>query len=333
MIRGVDEAGVERSGPGSRSGSPPSSTRTGHPSGSRPDRPGPRRDGDKSLLARADAAMYRNKRSGRALISERLLTPSLCDAGPLRVQRTGERAPSRRTGVDDRPERPCASGLTPVRRVDGVGRTRRGKEPGEDDAATLRRELTEETGVPQVFMGPGLDPAHDRSDGGVRQPGGERLSGAVPPVRDRPDHDRRRAREKASSSIGRWPSSRRPTTCSVRPPCPGSSPRSSNTAPRQNPSSSSTEVNIGIVPPAAQAQGGSERRCVGGSPSRLVYRWTPTQQGDVAMTTTEGSETTVLGACPHDCPDTCSMVSPSRMTGSPRCGATRSIRSPRAVSA
>jgi 8-oxo-dGTP pyrophosphatase MutT (NUDIX family) len=29
-----------------------------------------------------------------------------------------------------------------------------GKEPGEDDATALRRELTEETGVPQVFQGP-----------------------------------------------------------------------------------------------------------------------------------------------------------------------------------
>lgn len=29
-----------------------------------------------------------------------------------------------------------------------------GKEPGETDAETLRRELTEETGVPEVFMGP-----------------------------------------------------------------------------------------------------------------------------------------------------------------------------------
>lgn len=31
-----------------------------------------------------------------------------------------------------------------------------GKEPGEDDAAALRRELTEETGIPQVFIGPPL---------------------------------------------------------------------------------------------------------------------------------------------------------------------------------
>lgn len=31
-----------------------------------------------------------------------------------------------------------------------------GKEPGEDDATALRRELTEETGVPQVFIGPPL---------------------------------------------------------------------------------------------------------------------------------------------------------------------------------
>ncbi len=29
-----------------------------------------------------------------------------------------------------------------------------GKEPGEDDATALKRELTEETGVPDVFMGP-----------------------------------------------------------------------------------------------------------------------------------------------------------------------------------
>lgn len=29
-----------------------------------------------------------------------------------------------------------------------------GKEPGEDDATALRRELTEETGLPQLFMGP-----------------------------------------------------------------------------------------------------------------------------------------------------------------------------------
>lgn len=31
-----------------------------------------------------------------------------------------------------------------------------GKEPGEDDNAALRRELTEETGVPEVFIGPKL---------------------------------------------------------------------------------------------------------------------------------------------------------------------------------
>ncbi len=31
-----------------------------------------------------------------------------------------------------------------------------GKEPGEDDATALRRELVEETGVPQVFKGPML---------------------------------------------------------------------------------------------------------------------------------------------------------------------------------
>ncbi len=31
-----------------------------------------------------------------------------------------------------------------------------GKEPGEDDHTALRRELTEETGVPEVFIGPPL---------------------------------------------------------------------------------------------------------------------------------------------------------------------------------
>ena len=31
-----------------------------------------------------------------------------------------------------------------------------GKEPGEDDHTALRRELTEETGVPEIFVGPPL---------------------------------------------------------------------------------------------------------------------------------------------------------------------------------